>query len=106
MLTHPGTAILPAALVAAEMADASGEAFLVAVAAAYEVMERMAAEFIPTVMSRGFHPVTSPITRLPSRVSVIAVSGWRHWPVSVRPATSCSLPASCTCSTAWISAKG
>src|SRR6202049_3974108 len=55
MLTHPGTAILPAALVAAEVAGASGKAFLTAVAAAYEVMERMAAEFIPTVMSRGFH---------------------------------------------------
>jgi 2-methylcitrate dehydratase PrpD len=55
MLTHPGTAILPAALAAAERAGASGKAFLTAVAAAYEVMERMAAEFIPTVMSRGFH---------------------------------------------------
>src|SRR6201987_1714008 len=55
MLTHPGTAILPGALVAAEVAGASGEEFLTAVAAAYEVMERMAAEFIPTVMSRGFH---------------------------------------------------
>src|SRR5271168_4805092 len=55
MLTHPGTAILPAALVAAETAGASGKAFLTAVAAGYEVMERMAAEFIPTVMSRGFH---------------------------------------------------
>jgi hypothetical protein len=55
MLTHPGIAILPAALVAAEMAGASGKEFLTGVAAAYEVMERMAAEFIPTVMSRGFH---------------------------------------------------
>jgi MmgE/PrpD N-terminal domain len=55
MLTHPGIAILPAALVAAEIAGASGKEFLVAVAAGYEVMERMAAEFIPTVMSRGFH---------------------------------------------------
>src|ERR1700730_8111013 len=55
MLTHPGTAILPAALVAAEMSGASGKEFLTAVAAGYEVMERMAAEFIPTVMSRGFH---------------------------------------------------
>src|SRR5947209_2605398 len=55
MLTHPGTAILPAALAAAEMTGASGKEFLVAVAAGYEVMERMAAEFIPTVMSRGFH---------------------------------------------------
>ena len=55
MLTHPGIAILPAALVAAEVTDASGKEFLTAVAAGYEVMERMAAEFIPTVMSRGFH---------------------------------------------------
>ncbi|MBV8736396.1 MAG: MmgE/PrpD family protein [Alphaproteobacteria bacterium] len=55
MLTHPGTAILPATLVAAEVSGASGRDFLVAVAAGYEVMERMAAEFIPTVMSRGFH---------------------------------------------------
>jgi hypothetical protein len=55
MLTHPGIAILPAALAAAEIAGASGREFLTAVAAGYEVMERMAAEFIPTVMSRGFH---------------------------------------------------
>jgi MmgE/PrpD N-terminal domain len=55
MLAHPGIAILPAALAAAEIAGASGREFLTAVAAGYEVMERMAAEFIPTVMSRGFH---------------------------------------------------
>src|SRR6202048_1519932 len=55
MLTHPGIAILPAALVAAEITGASGKEFLTAVAAGYEVMERMAAEFIPTVMSCGFH---------------------------------------------------
>ncbi len=55
MLTHPGIAILPAALAAAEITGASGKEFLNAVAAGYEVMERMAAEFIPTVMSRGFH---------------------------------------------------
>jgi 2-methylcitrate dehydratase PrpD len=55
MLTHPGIAILPAALAAAEVGRCDGETFLTAVAAAYEVMERMASEFIPTVMSRGFH---------------------------------------------------
>jgi MmgE/PrpD N-terminal domain len=55
MLTHPGTAILPAALVAAEMTGCSGRELITGVAAAYEVMERMASEFIPTVMSRGFH---------------------------------------------------
>ncbi len=56
MLTHPNTAIIPAALVAAEAAGASGKAYLTGVVAGYEVMERMAAEFIPTLMSQGFHP--------------------------------------------------
>src|SRR4051794_34959764 len=55
MLTHPGVAILPAALIAAETTGCSGREFLTGVAAGYEVMERMAAEFIPTVMARGFH---------------------------------------------------
>ena len=55
MLTHPGIAIMPAALAAAEATGCSGKTFLTAVAAAYEVLERMASEFIPTVMSRGFH---------------------------------------------------
>ena len=55
MLTHPGTNILPAAFAAAESARASGKEFLTGVAAGYEVAERMAADFIPTVMSRGFH---------------------------------------------------
>ena len=56
MLTHPNTAIIPCALVAAETAGASGKNYLTGLAAGYEVMERMAADFIPTVMSRGFHP--------------------------------------------------
>src|SRR5262249_10315392 len=55
MLTHPGTSIVPGAFVAAETAGASGRDFLTGLAAGYEVMERMAADFIPTVMSRGFH---------------------------------------------------
>jgi 2-methylcitrate dehydratase PrpD len=55
MLTHPGTSIIPGAFVAAETAGASGKDYLTAVAAAYEVMERMAADYIPTVMARGFH---------------------------------------------------
>ena len=55
MLTHPGSAILPAALVAAEVARATGRDYLVAIAAGYEVMERMAGDFIPSVMARGFH---------------------------------------------------
>jgi len=56
MLTHPGTSIVPGAFAAAESAGASGRDFLTGLAAGYEVMERMAADFIPTVMSRGFHP--------------------------------------------------
>src|SRR5437879_7790015 len=55
MLTHPGIAILPAAFAAAETNGCSGRDFLTGIAAGYEVMERMAAEFIPTIMSRGFH---------------------------------------------------
>jgi 2-methylcitrate dehydratase PrpD len=55
MLTHPGTSIIPGAFAAAETTGASGRDYLTAVAAAYEVMERLAADFIPTVMARGFH---------------------------------------------------
>jgi 2-methylcitrate dehydratase PrpD len=55
MLTHPGTSIVPAAFVAAETEGASGREFITGLAAGYEVMERMAADFIPTVMARGFH---------------------------------------------------
>jgi 2-methylcitrate dehydratase PrpD len=55
MLTHPGAAILPAALAVAETLDASGTDYLVAIVAGYEVMERLAGKFIPSVMARGFH---------------------------------------------------
>ncbi len=55
MLTHPGTSILPAALAAAESSGATGREFITAIAAGYEVSCRMSAEFIPTVMARGFH---------------------------------------------------
>ena len=47
--------IIPGALVAAETERASGRTFITAIVAGYEVMERMAAEWIPTVMARGFH---------------------------------------------------
>ncbi|HEX5370782.1 MAG TPA: MmgE/PrpD family protein [Dehalococcoidia bacterium] len=55
MLTHPGCNIIPNGLVAAETQQASGKTYITGIATAYEVMERMASEFIPTVMSRGFH---------------------------------------------------
>lgn len=55
MLMHPGTSVIPAVLAAAEGRGASGRDFITAVAAAYEVMERLAADVIPTLMARGFH---------------------------------------------------
>lgn len=59
MLMHPGTSVPPSALVAAEETGASGREFITAIAAGYEVMERLAADFIPTLAARGFH--ASPI---------------------------------------------
>jgi hypothetical protein len=56
MLTHPGTSIIPSALVAAELTGASGKDFITGVVAGYEVSERMGADFIAQLMSRGFHP--------------------------------------------------
>jgi 2-methylcitrate dehydratase PrpD len=55
MLLHPGISIIPAAFAAAESAGASGKDLITALAAGYEVAERMAGEFIPAVMARGFH---------------------------------------------------
>ena len=55
MLTHPGTSVFPCALAAAEAQGASGKELIAGLAAGYEVMERMAADFIPTVMAQGFH---------------------------------------------------
>ena len=56
MLTHAGTSIIPGAFVAAETAGASGRDFLTGIAAGYEVMNRLSADYVPTVMARGFHP--------------------------------------------------
>ena len=55
MLTHPGTCIVPAAFAAVEAEGATGKDFITGLVAGYEVMERMAADFILTVMARGFH---------------------------------------------------
>ncbi|MEO8443338.1 MAG: MmgE/PrpD family protein [Betaproteobacteria bacterium] len=55
MLMHPGTSVPPCALAAAEETGASGQEFITALAAGYEVMERLAADFIPTLAARGFH---------------------------------------------------
>ena len=55
MVVHPNCAILPAALMAAEATRCSGREFLTGVVAGYEVTERLAADFVPTIMARGFH---------------------------------------------------
>lgn len=55
MVGHPGCAIIPAALMAAEVTRCSGREFLTGVVAGYEVMERLAADFVPHILARGFH---------------------------------------------------
>lgn len=55
MVCHPSCAVLPAALMAAEVTRCSGREFLTGVVAGYEVMERLAADFVPTILARGFH---------------------------------------------------
>ena len=55
MVGHPGVAVIPAALLAAEATRCSGREFLTGVVAGYEVMERLAADFVPAILARGFH---------------------------------------------------
>jgi 2-methylcitrate dehydratase PrpD len=55
MVVHPNCAVLPAALVAAEATHCSGREFVTGVVAGYEVTQRLAADFVPTIMARGFH---------------------------------------------------
>ena len=56
MLTHPGTSIVPTALIAAESAGASGKDFITGLVAGYEVAERIGSDWIAAFMARGFHP--------------------------------------------------
>src|SRR5215510_6853510 len=56
MVVHANCAVLPAALVAAEATRCSGREFLTGVVAGYEVTDRLAADFVPTILARGFHP--------------------------------------------------
>lgn len=54
---HPGAAVFPAALAAAEMTGCSPQAFAAAVVAGYEVTIRLGAALGPrAVYDRGFHP--------------------------------------------------
>ena len=52
---HPGCVVVPAALAAAYERNASGQSFLTAVTAGYEVAARIAAASQPGLRRRGFH---------------------------------------------------
>jgi 2-methylcitrate dehydratase PrpD len=56
MITHPGRSVFPGALAFIEGEGSSGKDFLTAVAAGYEVQERLTGEYPPSVMARGYHP--------------------------------------------------
>jgi 2-methylcitrate dehydratase PrpD len=59
MLTHPGVMIMPAAMVACEATGASGKDYITGIVCGYEVLERIARDFVPQIMSQGFH--TAPV---------------------------------------------
>lgn len=53
--SHPGTVVIPAALAAAEMAQASTRDLLAGIVAGYEVMIRLSMAINPSSLNRGFH---------------------------------------------------
>lgn len=56
MLTHPGPVLVPAALAQAELEGRSGRDLVVALVAGYELVCRLADDFIPSTAARGFRP--------------------------------------------------
>jgi 2-methylcitrate dehydratase PrpD len=57
---HPGVAVFPAALAAAELAQADGKRFIAAVVAGYEVAIRLGKALKPSAhYGRGFHPTAT-----------------------------------------------
>jgi 2-methylcitrate dehydratase PrpD len=52
---HPGVAILPSALAAAELAGAGPKTLLAGMVAGYEIMIRIGAAITPSSLNRGFH---------------------------------------------------
>lgn len=57
-VVHPGAAVIPAALAAAEAADATGARLLAAIVGGYEIMHRIGIAFGSEPSRKGFH-VTS-----------------------------------------------
>ncbi len=56
MLTHPGPALIPAAIVNAELEGKNGKDIIVALAAGYEFLTRLCDDFIPATAAQGFRP--------------------------------------------------
>ncbi|MEI7925116.1 MAG: MmgE/PrpD family protein, partial [Chloroflexota bacterium] len=56
MLTHPGPALIPVALVNAELEGKNGKDLIVALAAGYEFLTRLCDDFIPATAAQGFRP--------------------------------------------------
>jgi len=54
LVAHPGSTVMPAAFAMAETEQRSGKDFIVAVAAGYEIIERLAGDFLPSTQARGF----------------------------------------------------
>jgi 2-methylcitrate dehydratase PrpD len=58
MLTHPGPVLVPAAIATCELEGRSGRELLVALAAGYEFVCRLADDYIPSTAARGFRTNT------------------------------------------------
>ena len=53
---HPGTAVIPAAMAAAELARASAKQLITGIVVGYEIMIRIGMAMFPSCLLRGFHP--------------------------------------------------
>jgi 2-methylcitrate dehydratase PrpD len=56
MITHPGVSLIPAALVNAELGKKSLKDMITALAAGYELVCRLADDFVPSTAARGYRP--------------------------------------------------
>ena len=52
---HPGTVVIPAAIVAAELSKTTTKAMISGIVAGYEVMIRIGMAITPSSLNRGFH---------------------------------------------------
>src|SRR3954471_10051286 len=75
MLTHPGVMIMPSAMVACEATGASGKDYITGIVCGYEVLERIARDFVPQIMSQGFH-TASVIGIIGAAVAAAKINGF------------------------------